>query len=93
MRRISPQRLSQIAIGVLLLIIVRSLGEFFRLQYVEGEALAIAKVAPFVGSALFTAVVLAAALVGHSWGRYRLVIGGAVATVVMLLIYKIAILG
>ena len=55
MRRISPQRLSQIAIGVLLLIIVRSLGEFFRLQYVEGEALTIAEVAPFVGSALFAA--------------------------------------
>jgi hypothetical protein len=93
MRRISPQRLSQIAIGVLLLIIVRSLGEFFRLEYVEGEALAIAKVAPFVGSALFTVVVLAAALVGYSWGRYRLVIGAVIATVVLLLVYKIAMLG
>ena len=46
-----------------------------------------------MGSALFTAVVLAAALAGYSWGRYRLVIGGVVATVVLLLIYKIAILG
>ena len=36
---------------------------------------------PYVGSALFTAVVLAAALVCHAWGRYRIVIGVVIATV------------
>ena len=30
------QRLSQIGLGVLLLIIIRTLGEVFRLQYVTG---------------------------------------------------------
>jgi hypothetical protein len=93
MRRISPERLSQLAIAVLLLIIVRSLAEVFRLQSVHGEALTIAQVTPFVGSALATALVLAAALVCHAWGYYRVVMGGTVATVVLLLVYKIAVIG
>ncbi len=93
MSRISPERLSQIGVGVLLLIIIRSLSEVFRLQYVHGDALTIAQVTPFVGSALFTAIVLAAALVCHAWGRYRIVIAGAAATVLLLLVYKIAVIG
>jgi len=93
MGRISPRQLSQIAIGVLLLIIVRSLGEVFRLQYVEGDALTVAQTTPYVGSALFTTLVLGAALIGHAWAYYRLVLGGVIATVVLLLIYKIAVIG
>jgi len=77
----------------LLLIIIRSLGEFFRLQYVQGDTLTIAEVAPYVGSAFFTTLVLAAALAAHSWGRYRLVMGGTVATIALLLVYKIAVIG
>jgi hypothetical protein len=93
MKRLPPERLSQIGIGVLLLIIIRTLGEVLRLSYVNGDALTAQKLTPYVGSALFTAIVLAAALICHSWGRYRIVIGGAIATVLLLLIYKIVIIG
>jgi hypothetical protein len=93
MRRMSPQRLSEIAVAVLLLIIICSLGEVFRLEYVQADALTIAEVAPYVGSALFTTLVLAAALVCHALRRYRIVIGGVVATVALLLVYKVAIIG
>jgi glucose uptake protein GlcU len=65
----------------------------FRLQYVHGEALTVAKVMPYVGSALFTAGVLAAILVCHAWGSYRAVIAGTLATIVLLVIYKIAVPG
>lgn len=87
----TPQRLSQISVAVLLLIVIRSLGEFFRLLYLHGEALTIAQTVPYVGSALFTAIVLAVALTCHAWGRYRIVIGVVIATVVLLLAYKIAV--
>ncbi len=87
----TPQRLSQIGIGVLLLIVVRSLGEFFRLKYVNGDALTIAQVEPYVGGALFTAIVLATALVCHASRRYRTVIGIVIATVLLLLVYKITL--
>jgi hypothetical protein len=91
MARMTPERLSQISVAVLLLIVIRSLGEFFRLQYVRGDALTIAQTEPYVGSALFTAIVLAVALACHAWGRYRIVIGVVIATVVLLLAYKIAV--
>jgi hypothetical protein len=90
MINVPPQRLSQIAVGVLLLIVVRCLGEVFRLQYVHGASVSIAQVVPYVGSALTTAIALAAALIGHACGYYRSVVGGAVVTVIALLVYKIA---
>jgi hypothetical protein len=58
MNRPSDLRLAQISIGVLLLVIVRSLGEYFRLQYLHGQALVIAQVTPYVAGALFAAVAL-----------------------------------
>jgi hypothetical protein len=85
-----PQRLSQIAVGVLLLIVVRCLGEVFRLQYVHGASVSIAEVMPYIGAALATAIFLAAALIGHACGYYRSVVSGAVVSVIALLIYKIA---
>jgi len=93
MKRLPPERLSQIGIGVLLLIIIRTLGEVLRLSYVDGDALTIAQLRPYIGSALFAALVLAAALICHAWGRYRIVVGGAIATVLLLLIYKIVVIG
>lgn len=93
MARISAERAAQVAIVILVLIILRSLGEVFRLRYVQGDALTIAEVVPYVGSALATTLVLAGALGAYCFQRYRLVIGGTVATVVLLLIYKIAIIG
>jgi hypothetical protein len=90
MINVQPQRFSQIAVGVLLLIVVRCLGEVFRLQYVHGASVSIAQIMPYVGAALATAIVLAAALFGHAAGYYRSVTGGAVATVLALFIYKIA---
>jgi hypothetical protein len=93
MKRPTARQLSQISIAVLLLIIARSLGEVVRLQYAEGDALTVAQVTPYVGSALFTVVILAAALLCHAAGRYPIVIGGTIATVVLLLIYKVAVIG
>jgi hypothetical protein len=93
MARPPLQRLSQVGLAVLLLIVIRSLAEVFRLQYVQGDALTIPQVTPYVGSALFTAIVLAAALGCHAWGRYRIVIGIAIVTVLALLVYKIAVIG
>jgi hypothetical protein len=89
MIEVSNRRLSQIGLGILLLIIVRCLGEFFRLRYLEGGALTIAAVVPYIGAALATAIVLAAALVAHANGYYRAVAGSTVATVLLLLAYKL----
>jgi hypothetical protein len=44
MSRRPELRVAQVSIGALLLVIIRSLGEYFRLQYLHGDALVIGQV-------------------------------------------------
>ena len=87
------QRAAQVGIGTLVLVVVRSLAEYFRLQYVHGEALTLAQVTPYVGGALFASVALGTALVCYLAGLYRSATGLAAAAVLALLIYKVAWIG
>ena len=93
MTRASEQRLAQICIGILLLVIVRSLGEFFRLQYLHGGTLVIEQVTPYVAGALFAAIALALTVIAYFASLHRTSIAITVATVVLLLIYRIAVVG
>lgn len=93
MTRPSAPRLAQICIGVLLLVIVRSLGEFFRLQYLHGETLVVRQVAPYVAGALFAAIALALTVIAHFASLHRTSIAITLATVVLLLVYRIAVVG
>ena len=93
MTRPSELRLAQICIGILLLVIVRSLSEFFRLQYLHGETLVIGQVSPYVAGALFAAIALALTVIAYFAGLHRTSIAITVATVVLLLIYRIAVVG
>jgi hypothetical protein len=93
MARPSAPRLAQVCIGILLLVIVRSLGEVFRLQYVHGGALVVGQVTPYVGSALFAAVALALTVLCYFSSLYRTSMAITGATVILLLVYKVVILG
>jgi hypothetical protein len=75
MARLSARRVAQVCIGILLLVIVRSLGEYFRLRYLYGDALLIGQVTPQVAGALFAAVALALALACYLAGLYRVTWG------------------
>jgi hypothetical protein len=55
MVRPSNLRLAQVSIGVRLLVIIRSLGEYFRLQYLHRDALAVGQITPYFAGALFAA--------------------------------------
>jgi hypothetical protein len=93
MKRPSALRLTKISIGVLLLVIVRSLSEVFRLQYQLGEALAIGQVTPYVAGALFAAVALALTVICYFVSLYRTSMAIAAATLILLLIYKATVVG
>lgn len=93
MIRPSQPTIARICVGVLLLVIVRSLGEYFRLQYLHGDALAVVQVTPYVAGALFAATALALTLSAHFAGFHRVSIAITAATVVLLLIYKVAVVG
>jgi hypothetical protein len=91
MTRPSALRLAQISIGLLLLVIVRSLGEYFRLQYLLGDALTIVQVTPYVAGALFAAIALAVNVACYFAGLYRVSIAVTAATLVLLFVYKVAV--
>ena len=91
MSRPSELRFAQVSIGVLLLVIIRSLGEYFRLQYLHGDALVIGQVTPYVVGALFAAVALALTVACYFAGLFRTSIAISAATVVLLFAYKVAV--
>ncbi len=94
--RISPvtrERWAQIGITVQFLIVVRTLGEFFRLRHVLGTSFSAAVAAPYVGGALIAACLCWAGVTLYFFRRYALCAWIALAAVVILLVYKIAVIG
>lgn len=93
MKRLSPQRFTEISIVLLLVIVVRSLGEVFRLRYIYGAALSVPMLMPFVTGALFAS--LAAIMVSTSYfvGRYKLAIAVALAAIASLFLYRVFLFG
>ena len=86
------ERWAQIAITVQFLIIVRTLGEFFRLRHVLGANFS-EVVVPYVGGALVAAISCWAGVTLYFFRRYTLSAWIALATVVILLVYKITVIG
>ncbi len=94
--RISPvtrERWAQIGITAQFLIVVRTLGEFFRLRHVLGTSFSAAVAAPYVGGALIAACSCWAGVTLYFFRRYTLSVWIALAAVVILLVYKIAVIG
>jgi len=86
-------RLAQVGICVQFLALVRALAEFFRLQHVQGPALTVATIAPYVGGALLAALLTWVAVLCYFAGRDRTAIGVVVLTIVALLAVKIVAIG
>ena len=94
--RISPvtrERWAQIGITAQFLIVVRTLGEFFRLRHVLGTSFSAAVAAPYVGGALIAACFYWVGVTLYFFRRYTLSVWIALAAVVILLVYKIAVIG
>ncbi len=87
------ERWAQIGITTQFLIVVRTLGEFFRLRHVLGTSLPVAVAAPYIGGALIAAISCWAAVTLYFFRRYTLSAWIALATVVILFLYKIVVIG
>jgi hypothetical protein len=92
-KRLSLPLLARIGAGVLLLIVMRALGEVFRLEYAVGEALTLEQVRPFIVGALGAAAALAVALLAILAERPRLALAVAIGAIVLLFIYKVLWIG
>jgi hypothetical protein len=87
------ERWGQIGITVQFLIVVRTLGEMYRLQHVLGSSFSAAVVMPYVGGALIAACSCWIGVSLYFFRRYRLSAWIALATVLGLLVYKIGVIG
>jgi hypothetical protein len=90
---VTKERWAQIGITTEFLIIVRTLGEFFRLRHVHGVNFSTAIASPYVGGALIAACACWASVTLYFFRRYLLSAWIALATVPVLLVYKIAVIG
>lgn len=72
---------------------MRTLGEIFRLRYVDGANFSTAVAIPYVGGALIAACCCWACVTLYFLRRYTLSAWVALATVVILLAYKVFMIG
>jgi hypothetical protein len=93
MTRPSELKLAQVSIGALVLVFVRSPSEFFRLQYLHGEALVMGQVIPYVAGALFATVALALTVICYFASLYRTSMAITAAALILLFVYKVAVVG
>lgn len=75
------------------LIVLRTLGEIFRLRHVEGPGFSAAVAMPYVGGALIAVCFCWAGVILYFFRRYALAAWIAVASVVVLLVYKVGVIG
>jgi hypothetical protein len=75
------------------LIVVRTLGEIFRLRHIHGVEFSAAVAMPYVGGALVAACFCWLGVTLYFFQRYTLSAWIAPVTVVILLVYKIAVIG
>jgi len=90
---VTREHWAQIGITTQFLIIVRTLGEVFRLKHVHGTNFTVAVAMPYVGGALIAACLCWAGVALYFFRRYVLSSWIALATVIILLVYKIAVIG
>jgi hypothetical protein len=73
--------------------VARTLGEFFRLRHVQGTNFSTAVAAPYIGGALIAACFCWAGVTLYFFRRYTLSVWTALAAVIILLVFKIAVIG
>ena len=91
--RVTRERWAQIGITIEFLVIVRTLGEFFRLRHIHGGDFPIALAALYVGGALIATCSCWLGVTCYFLRRYALSAWITLSTVPVLLVYKIATIG
>lgn len=91
-REYPAQRLAGIAITVQFLALVRTLSEYFRLKYVQGEEFSPVAAEPYITGALLAAVCAWLGVTCYLFGRYTWTVWIGAGTVVLLIVFKVMIL-
>ena len=89
----TKERWAQIGITLEFVIVVRILGEFFRLRHVQGANFSTAVAALYVGGALIAVCSCWVGVILYFFRRYKLSAWITLATIPVLLVYKIVFIG
>ena len=89
MRLPSAERSAQAGIILLFVIIVRSLGEYFRLEHAYGLAVPRQILSEYIGGALIAVVATAICTIFYFSRRHRSVVVLVVITIIALFAYKL----
>jgi hypothetical protein len=90
---VTKERWAQMGITIEFLIIVRTMGEFFRLRHVQGTNFSTTIAALYVGGALIAACSCWAGVIFYFFRRHTLSAWVTLGTIPVLLAYKIAVVG
>jgi hypothetical protein len=90
LRQWSVRRSAVVGITAQFLALVRILSEVFRIKYFDVARYTLVGLEPFIGAALFTAVLVALAVATFGLGRERVALTIAVFNIVALFAYKVA---
>jgi hypothetical protein len=90
LRQWSSRRSAVVGITAQFLALVRILSEVFRIKYFDAARYTLVALEPFIGAALFTAVLVAVAVAILALGRERVALTIAVFNIVTLFVYKVA---
>lgn len=89
----AKERWAQIGITVQFLIVVRALGEIFRLRHIHGARFSAEIAMPYVGGVLIAACLCWASVTLYFFRRYAFAAWLALTTVIILLAYKVGVIG
>jgi len=92
-RGVSDEQWARIGVVVQLVILIRTIAEFYRLRHYYGAAEALARYEPYIGGLLIDAVLCLIAVALLFWKKPRASAITAAATILILLAYKLLVIG
>ena len=78
---------------VQLAILIRTIAEFYRLRHYYGATEALVRYEPYIGGLLINTVLCLITVVLLFWRKPRVAALTAAATIIVLLIYKVVVIG
>lgn len=92
-RGISVEQWARAGVITQLVILIRTIAEFYRLRHYYGDAQALIRYEPYIGGLLIGAMLCLAAVGLLFWKKPRAAALTAAATIIVLLIYKLVATG
>jgi hypothetical protein len=91
-RGLSPEHWARIGVIVQLVILIRTLAEFYRFRHYFGPADALLRYEPYIGGLLINAVLCLMTVALLFWRKPRAAAITAAATILILLAYKVLVI-